>query len=51
MAGAPVERVPFAVQEREYRLHAREGKAIVGRTAFAPGQRDALSPALRLPSQ
>jgi hypothetical protein len=33
MAGAPVERVPFAVQEREYRLHAREGKAIVGRTA------------------
>src|SRR5437867_6333445 len=33
MAGAPVERVPFAAQEREYRLQAKDGKPIVGRTA------------------
>ena len=28
MAGAPVERVPFAAQEREYRLQAKDGKPI-----------------------
>jgi hypothetical protein len=32
-AGAPVERVPAAVQEREYRLELRGGAPIVGRTA------------------
>jgi hypothetical protein len=33
MAGAPVERVPSAAQERDYRLQAKDGKAIAGRTA------------------
>jgi hypothetical protein len=33
MPGAPVERLPSVAQEREYRLHAREGNPIVGRTA------------------
>jgi hypothetical protein len=33
MADAPVERVPSAAQERDYRLHAKDGKPITGRTA------------------
>jgi hypothetical protein len=33
IAGAPVERVPSAAQERDYRLHAKDGKPIAGRTA------------------
>ena len=32
-AGAPMERVPSAAQERDYRLQAKDGKAIAGRTA------------------
>jgi hypothetical protein len=33
LAGAPMERVPSAAQERDYRLQAKDGRAIAGRTA------------------
>jgi hypothetical protein len=33
LADAPIERVPSAAQERDYRLQAKDGKPIAGRTA------------------
>jgi hypothetical protein len=33
LAGAPMERVPAAAQERDYRLQGKDGKPIAGRTA------------------